>query len=152
VLHQVGLNFGSLWGIGAWNGMADLAQWRQLEVLERAEPGAAVALVRQIGAAPVVVGAGTPLAEQLSAAGFSTVDRNANLLSLHPPWPMPARALLVSQARAAPAMEAVAAARGGHALDDGHVVIEADVLPGGMSGDATSPLVDLEVESDVVRA
>jgi Bacterial membrane protein YfhO len=120
--------------------------------MERAEPGAAPALVRQIGAAPVVVGAGTPLAEQLSAAGFTTVGRQAGLLFLQPPWPMPPHAVLVSQARAAPAMEAIAAARTGNALDDGHVFIETDVLPGGGSGDATAALVDLEVDAGVVRA
>ena len=38
-VYQVGMNFGALWGLESLNGVGALAQWRQLEVMERAAPG-----------------------------------------------------------------------------------------------------------------
>jgi hypothetical protein len=98
--------------------------------------------VRQIGADPVVVPGWTPLLRELLAAGYRIVGREGVLVYLSPPGPPAPRAQLVPHAEATSAEAAIAAARAGRALDADHVLIEADVLPGGGEGDA-SGRVDL---------
>jgi len=150
-LHQVGLNVGALWGAEAWNGMADLAQWRQAGVMENAVPGTAAALVRQVGADPVVVAERNALAGELAAAGFTTVGRADGMLFLAPPGPPVPRVQLVPHADAVSADAAVAAARVGQALDERHVLIEAETLPGGADGDPDGRLDVLEHEPGTVH-
>jgi len=149
---QVGLNFGALWGIEAWNGMADLAQRRQNEVIEQPTPGDAIALVRQIGADPVVVAEQGALAPALLAAGFARVDARHGLLFLSPPTPPAPRAVLVPRAEAVTPETAAAEARFGRALDTQRVLVEADALPGGADGDSNGRLEVREHAPGLVRA
>jgi hypothetical protein len=151
VLHQVGLNFGALWDVGSWNGMGDLAQWRQHAVLENARPGAAARLARRLGADPVVVETGSPLANDLRAAGFRPTVEARGLVHLSPPAAPSSRVELVARAKALPAERAVAAARSGFAMGDGHVAIEAERLPGGARGDTHGHADVLEYRPGAAR-
>jgi hypothetical protein len=148
---QVGLNFGALWGIEAWNGMADLVQRRQQPVLEGRTPGDAAAFIRQIGADPVVVEAGA-VASELAAAGFARIGQLNGLVVLSPPTPPAPRVQLIPRAEAVTPETAIAAARLGRALDDQHVLIEADALPGGTDGDPAGRLEVLERAPGMLRA
>jgi hypothetical protein len=135
VLRQIGVNFGSLWGLDAWNGTGDLVQWRQHAVLEHARRGSGPSLARQLGADPVIVETKSALRTELESAGFH-VDGDAHgLARLTPPTPPPARAALVPRAKALPADVAIEIARAGHALDERHVVVEGETLDGGAHGD-----------------
>jgi hypothetical protein len=149
---QVGLNFGALWGIEAWNGMADLVQRRQQQVLETRTPGDAGAFVRQVAADPVVVSEAGTMASELVAAGFTRVGQLDDLLFLSPPAPPAPRVQLVPHAEAVPAETAVAAARLGRALDDQRVLIEAEALPGGAEGDPAGRLEVHKRTPGMVRA
>jgi len=149
---QVGLNFGALWGVEAWNGMADLAQRRQQQVFEAPTPGDAAALIRQVGADPVVVVEASPLANELAVAGFVQIDRSDRLLFLSPPAPPVPQIQLVPRAEAVTAETAIAAARFGRALDENHVLVEADALPGGAEGDPAGQLEVLDQEPGALNA
>jgi hypothetical protein len=149
---QVGLNLGALWDIEAWNGMADLAQRRQNEVIERQTPGDAVALARQVGADPVVVAEAGSLARAFLAAGYTRAAARDGLVFLTSPVAPPPRAQLVPRAKAATAETAAAAARFGRALDETRVLVEAGALPGGAHGDSNGRLEIREHEPGVLRA
>ncbi len=147
---QAGLNYGSLWGIDSWNGMADLTQSRQVKVIEAQTPADPVALARQIGADPVVVGAGSRHATSFEAAGWATVGRMGTLEFRAAPEPPAPRVQLAQRAKAVDVDEAIAAARFGRALDERRVLIEAPVLPGGAHGDAAGRLDDVEIGDGAV--
>jgi hypothetical protein len=121
-------------------------------VLESRTPGDAAALVRQLGADPVVITEASPLAHDLLTAGFIQIDRLEGLLFLSPPAPPLPRVALVPRAVAVDAETAIAAARLGRALDEQHVLVEADVLPGGAEGDRAGRLEVLEYEPGALHA
>ena len=151
-LFQVGLNFGALWEVGSWNGMGDLLQWRQYEVLENAAPRAAVDLARALGADPTIVGEGSPLASRLVGAGFRQTGQLGGLSFLSPPAPVPPRAELAPRAKGTTAERAIAAARRGRVLDHRRVLVEAEPLPGGAVGDPGGRLDLLEESPGSLRA
>jgi hypothetical protein len=151
VLRQIGINFGSLWDVEAWNGTGDLVQWRQHAVLENAHRGAASALARQLGADPVIVEAKSALRTELEAAGFYVSGEAHGLVRLVAPAPAPARAVLVPRAKALPADVAIEIARNGRALDDRHVVIEGETLDGGGHGDPGGRVEVLAAEPTAQR-
>jgi hypothetical protein len=137
-LRQVGLNYGSLWGVEAFNGVGPLAQWRQLAVMEDAEPGQVVNLAREVGAGHVVVAGGTSLEARLREAGFAAAPLSGNLRVFDPVEVAP-RYQLAPRVRAATAAEAIAAAQRGTAMHD-VVLVESESLPGGAEGDAGGSL------------
>jgi hypothetical protein len=149
---QAGLNYGSLWDIDSWNGMADLTQRRQVKVIEAQTPANAVALARQIGGDPIVVGANSRHATEFAAAGYSTVGQLGTLRFLAAPEAPAPRVVLVPRAKAVTADVAIAAARLGRALDARHVLIEADTLPGGANGDPSGRLTDVVHARGMVEA
>jgi hypothetical protein len=149
---QIGLNYGSLWGIEAWNGMADLTQSRQGKVIESTTPADPVALARQIGGDPVVVGATSRQAGIFAAAGYTIVGRMGTLVFLAAPSAPAPRVALVPRAKAVTMDAAVRAARFGRALDARRVLIEADGLPGGAVGDPAGRLDGVDRVPGLVRA
>ena len=142
-LHQVGLNYGALWGVESLNGVGPLVQWRQLQVLERARSEDAARLVRELGADPVIVVAGTRLEVDLERAGFGGPPAAAGLRRLSSPEPPLPRYQLVADARPTSPGEAIEAARAGGALDAHTVLIEADGVEGGAAGDPHGRVVVL---------
>lgn len=149
---QVGLNYGSLWNVDSWNGMADLTQSRQVKVIEARSPADPVALARQIGADPIVVAAGAPQLPLFTAAGYATIGRMGTLVFLAAPEAPAPRLELAARAKAVGVDEAIAAARFGRALDARRVLIEAETLPGGAIGDAAGRIADVERGDGLVRA
>lgn len=150
-LRQVGLNFGSLWNVEAWNGMGDLVQWRQHAIMENAVPGAGPRLARLVGADPVVVEGGTDLERELVEAGFEVRTRDHGLAWLSPPAP-PAPVLLARRAKDVSADEAVAHGRRGRGLDGGRVLIETTSLDAGRRGDPSGQVELVHREPGAVRA
>ncbi len=138
--HPLGTNFGALWGIDTFNGVGPLVQWRQLDARRPIDEADLVAVLRQWGVDPVAVRAGSGRAAHLLAADFVAIADVGQLRILSPPWPPVPRYVLAPAARAAPAADAIAAARRGVGLTDAGVVIEGDVLGGGELGDADGRL------------
>jgi hypothetical protein len=140
-LRQVGMNFGALWDLESFSGVGPLSPWRQIEILEAAEPDHVVAFVHQLGADIVIVPAGSPLDAALAAAGFRGLPPVSGLRALAAPARAP-RYLLVPHGVPASSSEAVAAARTGQALTGDRVMVEApaDVV-GTEAGDAAGRLV-----------
>lgn len=149
---QAGLNYGSLWGVESWNGMADLTQSRQVKVIESAAPGDPVALARQIAADPVVVDGASPLHRAFTDAGWVVMRRMGKLVFLVAPGELAPPLQLASRAKAVDVDEAIAAARFGLALDARRVLIEADALPGGAIGDPSGRITDVERTNGMVSA
>jgi hypothetical protein len=133
-LHQVGLDYGSLWGVETWNGVGPLARWRQLDALEKADARQVVDILRQIGGSPAVVASGGPLEATLERAGFHGPPPADGLRVLTDPTPRP-RYELAQHAYPADAEVAIAAARTGRAFRGGVVLVEAASLDGGETGD-----------------
>lgn len=150
-VYQVGMNFGALWGLESLNGVGALAQWRQLEVMERAAPGSVARLVRQVGASSVLVMAGGAMEIELARAGFLNGPAAPGIHQLRPPEPPLPRYQLVPRARAASAAEAIAAARAGMALDEGSVLVEVARLPGGAEGDPSGRLTMVTARPGLAR-
>jgi hypothetical protein len=158
-LRQVGLNYGALWGIDSFNGIGALAQWRQLDVMEHADPENVVALVRQIGADPLIVLANGKLDAELERAGYREIGpaRHDGLrLVTGPDAPAP-RYELLENARLVSASEAIAAARAGRALAAGTVLIENDDAStpprdAAMAGDARGRIAPIETRPGLFRA
>jgi hypothetical protein len=151
LLRQVGLDFGALWDVEAWNGVGPLVQWRQADALEGGSPAPAARFVRQLGVDAVIVAGGSALDTELRESGFREVAAGGALRRLAPPGPPPARYRLVPRAEAASAARAVGAAREGAALDDAHVLIETAVLAGGADGDPAGTVEVIERRPGLAR-
>jgi hypothetical protein len=143
-LRTLGLNYGALWGVDAWNGMGDLIPWRQAAVQQEAVVGAASRLARTLGADPVIVDARGTLVAELAAAGFRRTATAGGLAYFSAPAPLAARGTLAPRAKAVPAARAIAAARHGHVVEHGRLLVEAERLSGGAHGDAGGRVEVLE--------
>ena len=150
-LRQVGLNYGSLWDVGSLNGVGPLPAWRQLAVMESADPNAAVALVRQVGADAVVVQAGSRVEATLLEAKFAGPPVRSGLRALRPPFAAAPRFQLAAEATALGPDDMIARARRGEALTSDHADVETTPTGTTWSGDPRGTLLVLRQTPELAR-
>jgi len=150
-LRQVGLNYGSLWNVGSLNGVGPLPAWRQLAVMESADPNAAVALVRQVGADAVVVQAWSRVEATLLEAKFAGPPARSGLRALRPPFAAAPRFQLATEATALGPDDMIARARRGEALTSERVDVETTPTGTTWSGDPRGRLLVLRQTPELAR-